>query len=106
MLLVIVQRHGDAADNAVAANDGRQDVYKRQLEGSIVALVTPFKKDGSVDFDALERLIDFHLQNGTDAILSLIHIWLKALGVLLLCMIVIVAVANATGVVDLSLIHI
>ena len=39
----------------------------RNLEGSIVALVTPFKKDGSVDFDALERLIDFHLQNGTDA---------------------------------------
>ena len=37
----------------------------RNLEGSIVALVTPFKKDGSVDFDALERLIDF---------LSLIHI--------------------------------
>lgn len=34
----------------------------RNLEGSIVALVTPFKKDGSVDFDALERLIDFHLQ--------------------------------------------
>ena len=42
----------------------------RNLEGSIVALVTPFKKDGSVDFDALERLIDFHLQNGTDAILT------------------------------------
>lgn len=43
----------------------------RTLEGSIVALVTPFKKDGSVDFDALEHLIDFHLQNGTDAILTL-----------------------------------
>ncbi len=43
----------------------------RFLECSIVALVTPFKKDGSVDFDALERLIDFHLQNGTDAILTL-----------------------------------
>lgn len=43
----------------------------RNLEGSIVALVTPFKKDGSVDFDALEHLVDFHLQNGTDAILTL-----------------------------------
>ena len=43
----------------------------RNLEGSTVALVTPFKKDGSVDFDALGRLIDFHLQNGTDAILTL-----------------------------------
>ena len=43
----------------------------RNLEGSIVALVTPFHEDGSVDFEALARLVDFHLQNGTDAILTL-----------------------------------
>ena len=43
----------------------------RNLEGSIVALVTPFCADGSVDFAALERLVDFHLQNKTDAILVL-----------------------------------
>ncbi len=43
----------------------------RNLEGSIVALVTPFNEDGSVDFEALARLVDFHLQNGTDAILTL-----------------------------------
>ena len=43
----------------------------RKLTGSIVALVTPFAADGSVDFDALARLIDFHLENGTDAILTL-----------------------------------
>lgn len=41
------------------------------LRGSIVALVTPFKEDQSVDFDALERLVDFHLANGTDGILVL-----------------------------------
>jgi 4-hydroxy-tetrahydrodipicolinate synthase len=41
------------------------------LTGSVVALVTPFKEDGSVDFEALERLIDFHLENGTDGILTL-----------------------------------
>ena len=41
------------------------------LKGSIVALVTPFAEDGSVDFDALANLIDFHLDNGTDAILVL-----------------------------------
>ncbi|MBP3883901.1 MAG: dihydrodipicolinate synthase family protein, partial [Olsenella sp.] len=35
------------------------------LRGSIVALVTPFNEDQSVDFDALERLVDFHLANGT-----------------------------------------
>ena len=43
----------------------------RKLTGSIVALVTPFAADGSVDFDALARLVDFHLENGTDAILAL-----------------------------------
>ena len=43
----------------------------RKLEGSIVALVTPFNSDGSVDFDALGRLVEFHVENGTDAILTL-----------------------------------
>ena len=43
----------------------------RNLEGSIVALVTPFDEDGKVDFDALGDLVDFHLANGTDAILTL-----------------------------------
>lgn len=41
------------------------------LTGSIVALVTPFKEDQSVDFEALERLVDFQLDNGTDGILVL-----------------------------------
>lgn len=43
----------------------------RNLTGSIVALVTPFAADGSVDFDRLGQLIDFHLANKTDAILIL-----------------------------------
>lgn len=43
----------------------------KNLKGSIVALVTPFAEDGSVDFDALARLIDFHLENQTDALLVL-----------------------------------
>lgn len=41
------------------------------LNGSIVAIVTPFKEDRGVDFEALERLVDFHLANGTDGILVL-----------------------------------
>lgn len=41
------------------------------LSGSIVALVTPFDDKGAVDFDALGRLVDFHLENGTDALLTL-----------------------------------
>ena len=43
----------------------------RNLEGSIVALVTPFDEDGSVNFDQLERLLEFHVENGTDGILVL-----------------------------------
>ncbi len=38
------------------------------FEGSIVALVTPFK-DGAVDYDKLEELVEFHIKEGTDAIL-------------------------------------
>ena len=41
------------------------------LTGSIVALVTPFKEDKSVDWEALDRLVNFHLENGTDAIFVL-----------------------------------
>ncbi len=40
------------------------------LHGSIVALITPFKKNFSVDNSALERLIEFHLKSGTHGILS------------------------------------
>lgn len=36
--------------------------------GSIVALVTPMQEDGRVDFDALRRLIDWHIAEGTDCI--------------------------------------
>lgn len=39
------------------------------FKGSGVALVTPFK-DGRIDYDALERLIEWHIQSGTDAIIS------------------------------------
>ncbi len=38
------------------------------FKGSIVALITPFK-DGKLDEKSLKMLIDFHVENGTDAIL-------------------------------------
>ena len=38
------------------------------ITGSIVALVTPMLDDGSVDFAALRRLIDWHIAEGTDCI--------------------------------------
>jgi 4-hydroxy-tetrahydrodipicolinate synthase len=38
------------------------------ITGSIVALVTPMHKDGSVDYPALRKLIDWHIAEGTDCI--------------------------------------
>ncbi|MBM6785399.1 4-hydroxy-tetrahydrodipicolinate synthase [Collinsella tanakaei] len=43
----------------------------RNLQGSIVALITPFNADGNVDYDSLEKLIEFHIDAGTDALLPL-----------------------------------
>jgi len=39
-----------------------------QLKGSIVALITPMHDDGSVDYAALRKLIDWHIAEGTDCI--------------------------------------
>ena len=39
--------------------------------GMGIALITPFKKDGSVDFDALERLVEYQIENGTDYLVIL-----------------------------------
>jgi 4-hydroxy-tetrahydrodipicolinate synthase len=36
----------------------------------MVALVTPMKDDGALDWAALRRLVDFHIENGTDAIVA------------------------------------
>ena len=36
--------------------------------GAAVALVTPFNADGTVNYDELARLIDFQIENGTDAL--------------------------------------
>lgn len=41
------------------------------IRGSLVALITPFNEDGSVNFDKLGELIDFHLANSTDALVIL-----------------------------------
>ena len=40
------------------------------LKGSIVALVTPMKKNGDIDFLSLDKLIEWHIGNGTNAIVS------------------------------------
>ena len=40
------------------------------LQGSMVALVTPFDDAGQVDYAALERLVEFHIEAGTHAIVA------------------------------------
>jgi len=40
----------------------------KPIVGSIVALVTPMHDDGRVDYDALRRLIDWHVAEGTDCV--------------------------------------
>lgn len=40
------------------------------FHGSMVALVTPMHADGSLDWQALQRLVDFHVENGTTAIVA------------------------------------
>ncbi len=42
---------------------------KMRIEGSFVALITPFNADGGVDFGAFRTLLDWHAQNGTSAVL-------------------------------------
>ena len=40
------------------------------IAGSMVALVTPMDAQGGLDWDALSKLVDFHLQEGTHAIVA------------------------------------
>ena len=45
-----------------------RDSAMKPITGSIVALVTPMHEDGSVDYAALRKLIDWHVAEGTDCI--------------------------------------
>lgn len=40
------------------------------IKGSIVALITPMSPEGDVDYASLQKLVQFHIDNGTDAIVS------------------------------------
>ncbi len=41
------------------------------FQGSMVALITPMHPDGSLDWDALDQLVEWHIQEGTDAIIAM-----------------------------------
>src|SRR5262249_30335001 len=52
------------------AKSGMETVMSRKmLTGSFVALITPFNKDGSVDFGAFRTLLKFQEDRGTSAVL-------------------------------------
>lgn len=40
------------------------------FRGSMVAMITPMLDDGAVDWDALDQLVEFHVENQTDAIVA------------------------------------
>lgn len=40
------------------------------IRGSIVAIVTPMRADGAVDYEALERLVCWHVDEGSDALVA------------------------------------
>ena len=42
----------------------------RIFEGSAVALITPMKADGAVDFKKIDELVEWHINEGTDAIVA------------------------------------
>ena len=41
------------------------------LQGMGVALITPFRSDKSIDFDALARLLEYQIKNGIDYLVVL-----------------------------------
>jgi len=41
------------------------------IQGSIVALVTPMNNDGTVDKESLKKLVEFHVEQGSDAIVAM-----------------------------------
>ncbi len=41
------------------------------FEGSGVAIITPFLEDGSIDFEGFDTLVNFQIENGTDALIVL-----------------------------------
>ncbi|TLS36884.1 2,4-dihydroxyhept-2-ene-1,7-dioic acid aldolase [Pseudalkalibacillus caeni] len=47
---------------------GRYDEAKKRLRGSIAPIITPFTESGSIEFDTLKNLIDWHIESGTHAI--------------------------------------
>ena len=46
-------------------------ITRDQLRGTGTALVTPFKQDGSIDFESLHKLINFNIEGGVEYLVVL-----------------------------------
>jgi 4-hydroxy-tetrahydrodipicolinate synthase len=42
----------------------------KTIQGSIPAIISPMHEDGSLDLPGFERLLDWHVAEGTDAVVS------------------------------------
>lgn len=60
----------DGASSIANVVSPSAEFLRVMFHGSMVALVTPMHDDGAVDVPALQRLVDFHVENGTDAIVA------------------------------------
>jgi len=63
----LVRREGDEYHRVFPPSLGW---ISQMFTGSLVALVTPMHDGGALDYDSLERLIEFHIEEGTDGIVS------------------------------------
>ena len=66
MLSCLVSVQVDDLECAIKPNFRESNMF----QGSIVALVTPMQVDGSVDESSLRALVDWHVEQGTDAIVA------------------------------------
>jgi len=55
---------------ALPSAKGRQTVDTSALRGSIPALITPMRADGGIDEDALRKLVDWHVEQGSHGLVA------------------------------------
>ncbi len=63
----VLSAQGDASTMIALVNSPETP---GMFHGSMVALVTPMREDGAIDDSSLQRLVEFHISQGTDAIVS------------------------------------
>lgn len=61
-------KHDNPAGHAPAKHPHGGQESKHMFQGSFPALITPFKDNFEIDFDAYGRLVDFHLEKGSNGI--------------------------------------